>query len=89
MWSGEVLVHRDEHQSVLVITRLAAKIPMWTKTLLGTDVKHLGFKVTYQKFDEGFWFPVTYGGEFRLKVLFMYSRRIGVSLKTPAFSGRT
>jgi len=85
VWSGEVLVQRDEYQPVLVTTKLAAKVPIWAKTLLGTDIKQLGFKVTYQKFDEGLWFPVTYGGEFRLKVLFMYARRIGVSLQNSGF----
>ncbi len=85
VWTGEVLVQRDEYQPVLVTTKLAAKVPMWAKTLLGTDIKQLGFKITYRKFDEGLWFPVTYGGEFRLKVLFMYSRRIGVSMQNSGF----
>lgn len=53
--------------------------------MLGTDLKQLGFKVTYQKFDEGLWFPVTYGGEFQLKALFLYSRRIGVSMRNSGF----
>ncbi|HYL39261.1 MAG TPA: hypothetical protein VEV17_25300 [Bryobacteraceae bacterium] len=55
------------------------------KAVFGTDVKERGFKVGYQKFDEGLWFPVTYGGEFRLKALFLYSRRIGLSLQNADF----
>jgi hypothetical protein len=45
----------------------------------------LGLKVTYKKFDEGLWFPVTYGGEFKLKALFFYSRRVGLSLENSDF----
>ena len=44
-----------------------------------------GFKVSYQKFDEGLWFPVTCGGEFKLKALFLYSRRAGLSLQNSDF----
>jgi hypothetical protein len=85
IWSGEVLVHREEYQPVLITTRMAAKIPLAVKTLLGTDVQQLGFKVTYNKFDEGLWFPVTYGGEFKLKALFLYARRIGISMQNSGF----
>ncbi len=84
-WAGEVLVQRDEYQPVLITTKLATKVPIVVKTFLGTDIKQLGFKVSYQRFDEGLWFPVTYGGEFKLKVLFMYSRRIGVSMQNSGF----
>jgi hypothetical protein len=54
-------------------------------TLLGTILKGLGFKVTYDKFDEGLWFPVSYGSEFELKALFFYKRRIAVTLKNSDF----
>ena len=70
---------------MLVTTHLAEKIPIWVKTVLGTDVKALGFKVTYKKFDEGLWFPVTYGGEFQFKALFLYSRKVGLSLRNSDF----
>ena len=38
-----------------------------------------------ERFDEGLWFPVTYGGEFKLKALFLYSRRIGISMQNSGF----
>lgn len=85
IWAGEVLVHRQEFQPVLITTRMAAKIPLAVKTLLGTDVQQLGFKVTYQRFDEGLWFPVACGGEFKLKALFLYARRVGISLQNSGF----
>lgn len=84
-WQGEVLVHREEYQPVLITTSLAAKVPLWVKTAFGTDIKHLGFKVTYQKFDEGLWFPVSYGGEFKLRVLFLYGRTVGISMHNTGF----
>ena len=85
VWAGEALIHRDEFQSVLVTTHLAEKIPMWVKAVFGTDVKALGFKVTYKKFADGLWFPVTYGGEFQFKALFLYSRKVGLSLRNSDF----
>ena len=84
-WQGEVLVDCNEYQPVLVTTFLAAHIPVWVKAALGTDVKQLGFKVTYKKFDQGLWFPVSYGGEFQLKVLFLYSRKVSVSMQNSGF----
>lgn len=85
LWAGEVLVERDEYQPVLITTWMAARVPVLIKTLLGTNLQQLGFKVTYQKFDEGLWFPVTYGGEFKLKALFLYACRIGVSMRNSGF----
>ena len=76
---------REEYQPVLITTSLAEKVPIWAKTFLGTDVKQVGFKITYKKFDDGLWFPVTYGGEFKFKALFVYARRVGVSLQNSAF----
>jgi hypothetical protein len=84
-WTGEVLVHRDEYQPVLITSRLAFKVPKWVTVLFGTNVQQLGFKVTYKKFDEGLWFPVNYGGEFKLKALFFYSRRISMSMQNSGF----
>ncbi len=85
IWGGEVLVHRDEFQPVLITSHQVAKVPMLIKTLLGTNVQQLGFKITYKKFDEGLWFPVTYGGEFRFRGVFFYARRVGISLQNSGF----
>jgi len=53
--------------------------------LLGTNLKHLGFKVAYQKFEEGLWFPVSYGGEFKLRAVFFYKRTISLSVTNSGF----
>jgi hypothetical protein len=84
-WKGEVLVSRDDCQPVLVTTRLAHKIPLLVRTALGTNLSGLGFSVRYQKFDDGLWFPVSYGTEFRVRALFFYSRSIVVSLENTGF----
>ena len=85
IWAGEVLVHRSEYQPVLITTHMAAKIPMLVKTLLGTNIQQIGFKLSYQKFDEGLWFPVIYGGEFKFRGLFFYARNVGISLQNSDF----
>jgi hypothetical protein len=84
-WSGELLVDRAEHQPVVITTRLAKDLPLAVKVLLGTNVQRLGFKITYERFDEGVWFPVSYGGEFTLKVVFFYKRNIAVAVKNSDF----
>ena len=85
IWAGEALIDRSEYQPVLVTTHSAFKIPFIVKTALGTNIEHLGFKVTYKKFDEGLWFPVTYGGEMKIRALFFYARRIGISMQNSGF----
>ena len=84
-WAGEVLVDVHEYQPVLVTSWLAKSIPKAVQILLGTNLKHLGFKVAYRKFDEGLWFPVSYGSEFELRGLFFYRRRIALSATNSGF----
>lgn len=85
MWKGEALIDRDEYQPVLITTSMAMKLPLFVKTLLGTDIKGLGFTVAYQKFDGGVWFPVSYGGEFQIKGVFFYRRTMSVSMTNSDF----
>jgi hypothetical protein len=70
---------------VLVTTNLAFGIPMAVKILLGTNIRGLGFSVAYQKFADGVWFPVSYGGEFEVRAVFFYKRSISVSLTNSDF----
>lgn len=84
-WAGEALVSRDDYQPVLISTGMAQKIPLLIRTMLGTNLHGLGFSVRYQKFDEGLWFPVSYGTEFRVHALFFYNRSIVVSLENIGF----
>jgi hypothetical protein len=84
-WEGEALIDQQEFQPVLVTTHLAFKMPVAVRVLLGTNIEHVGFKVTYKKFDEGVWFPVTYGGEFKVRAVFFWARRIGISMQNSDF----
>ncbi len=84
-WRGEVLVDALEYQPLLVTTRLARGVPFLVKTLLGTNLKYLGFSLAYQPAAEGAWFPVSYGGEFEVRALFFFKRGISVSLANSGF----
>lgn len=84
-WAGEILVDVQAYQPVVVTTRLAHPVPFWVKTLLGTNIKHLGFKVEYKKFDEDLWFPVHYGGEFKVVGVFFYRRTMAITLHNSDF----
>jgi hypothetical protein len=84
-WKGDALIDTAECQPVTVTTKFATKIPMAVKVLLGTDIRGLGFAVSYEKFDDGLWFPVSYGGEFHLRAVFFYSRNMSISLANSGF----
>jgi hypothetical protein len=84
-WKGEALIDAEEYQPVMVETELAEKIPGWVKVIFGTDIKGLGFSVSYQKFGDGVWFPVSYGGEFEVRGLFFYKRNISVAMQNKDF----
>jgi hypothetical protein len=84
-WKGEALIDAAEFQPLFVQTSLAPKIPMAVKVLLGTNIKGLGFAVSYQKFEDGVWFPVSYGGEFEVRAVFFYKRKISISMTNADF----
>ena len=84
-WKGEALIDAAEFQPVSVHSKLAFRIPQAVKILLGTDIKGLGFSVTYRKFEDGVWFPVSYGGEFEVRAVFFYKRTISVNLTNTEF----
>ncbi|HTS35498.1 MAG TPA: hypothetical protein VMH04_07505 [Candidatus Solibacter sp.] len=84
-WTGEAYIDTTEFQPVRVFTRLSRRLPFFVRTLLGTDVPGLGFNVTYQREEEGVWFPATFGTEFRLHAVFFINRNISLSLENSAF----
>jgi len=84
-WAGEALIDIDELQPVLVTTHLAKEVPLWVEAVFGTNIRHLGFKVVYRRFEDGLWFPVRYGGEFALRALWFYRRKISIALQNTAF----
>ncbi len=84
-WEGEMLVDRTTLAPVLVVTHQARNVPLVVRTLLGSNVKQFGYKLEYAQMPDGTWFPSRYSGEFSLRVLFGYSRRIAVSAVNSSF----
>jgi hypothetical protein len=84
-WKGQALISKTDFQPMMVTTKLAHGIPLMVRTVLGTSLQGLGFSVEYRKFDDGVWFPVTYGTEFRVRALFFYSRTITVAMTNSDF----
>ena len=84
-WKGEALIDAEEYQPVNVHTDLAWKAPLWLKTVLGTNFRGVGFNVVYQKFADGLWFPVSYGGEFEIRAVFFYKRTFTVAMTNSDF----
>jgi hypothetical protein len=84
-WAGEALIDQGDLTPALITTHLAKGVPLLVKTMLGTNVQQLGFKITYDKFDDNLWFPVNYSGELKLRVLFVYARTISLGLINSEF----
>jgi len=84
-WRGEVLVERNEFQPVLVTSAWTGHVPAAVTIALGTNVRQIGAKITYQRFDKDVWFPVRCGGEMKLRVLFLYARTIAFSATNADF----
>jgi hypothetical protein len=53
--------------------------------MLGTNLRQTGFNITYHRVAENVWFPVSYGSEFRLDVLFGYKRVVTMALTSSGF----
>jgi len=85
IWKGDALIDAVEFQPVSIQTSLAYKMPAAIKVLLGTNITGLGYAITYEKFDDGVWFPVSYGGEFDVRGLFFYKRTVTVSVQNTDF----
>jgi hypothetical protein len=78
-WSGEALIERTEFQPVLLTSSWDCRIPLAVKALLGINVQHIGAKIAFRRFNNEVWFPVSCGGEMKLRILFMYARTIAFS----------
>ena len=84
-WAGEAYIDANDFQPIYVYTKLARKIPLAVRTLLGTDVPGYGYSLRYEKEPGGVWFPKSYGQEFTLHVLFFYNRQVMVSMDNKDF----
>jgi len=89
IWKGEALIDAQEYQPIQVATQMAWKMPMAIRTFLGTNLNGVGFTVSYQKFEDGLWFPVSYGGEFELRAVFLYHRLMTINMTNSDFRRTT
>lgn len=84
-WAGEALIDEQDFEPVLVYTKLSKKLPLFIRGALGTDVPGVGFNVHYRRQQDGAWFPVSFGTEFKIKILFLMKRNISLSLENRNF----
>jgi hypothetical protein len=84
-WAGTAWVDVEELQPVRIQTHLAFKVPWAIRTFLGTNIRQTGFSVSYMRAGPNVWFPVTYGTEFQLNLLWGYKRTITLSMENSGF----
>jgi hypothetical protein len=84
-WAGEAYIDAQEFQPIYVFTKLSRRMPFGVRTFLGTDLPGIGFAVHYRRQDDGVWFPISLGSEFRIRALFFFNRNMTVSLENKAF----
>lgn len=84
-WKGDAYIDSAAFQPVVVRTTMSRKIPFAVRALLGTSLPGLGFTVVYAAEPGGVWFPVNFGTEFKLKVLFFFHREIILSAQNRNF----
>jgi hypothetical protein len=84
-WAGEVYVDSAEFEPVRVFTKLAQRVPLMIRTLLGIDLPGVGFDVVYQRQPDGVWFPATLATEFQIRAAFVINRQVSVLLENSAF----
>jgi len=84
-WKGDAYIDIQSFQPVVVRTVMSRKVPLAVRTLLGTNVPGLGFSIVYAAQPDGVWFPVNFGTEFRLRILFFFSREITINAENHDF----
>ncbi len=84
-WKGDAYIDVGTFQPVVVSTAMARKVPIAVRTLLGTNVPGLGLTIVYAPQPDGVWFPVSLGTEFKLHVLFFFSRQIIIDAQNRSF----
>jgi hypothetical protein len=84
-WAGEAFIDEDEFEPIYVFTKLSRRIPFGVRTMLGTDLPGIGFAVHYRRQEDGVWFPTSLGSEFRIHVLFFFTRNMSISMENKSF----
>jgi PIN domain nuclease of toxin-antitoxin system len=88
-WKGDAYIDTTAYQPVLVRTKMSRQIPFAVRTLLGTSLPNLGFTVIYapEPADKpgAIWFPISFGTEFKLHILFFLNREITLNVENRNF----
>lgn len=84
-WKGDAYIDTTAYEPVVVRTTMSRKIPFAVRAMLGTSLPGLGFTVIYAPEPGGVWFPVSFGTEFKLKVLFFFHRELILSAQNRDF----
>lgn len=83
-WAGEADIDVADLEPVRVYTRLSRPIPFLIRKFL-VDLPGVGFDVQYARQPDGVWFPVSFGTEFRVRVVMFWARNIIVSMSNSDF----
>jgi len=94
-WKGDAWIDATAFQPVVVRTAMSKKLPFAVRALMGINLPGLGFTATFApqptpraddpEATKPLWFPESFGTEFKLKILFFFSREIVVSVANRDF----
>ena len=92
-WKGDAWIDTTAFQPVVIRTALSRNLPLGVRVLLGTNVPGIGFTVIYApqpanqpgQESEPVWFPISFGSEFKIHVLFFFSREMVISAENRDF----
>jgi hypothetical protein len=80
-WAGEAFVDAGDFQPIRVFTKLSRRVPVFAHNVMGTNLSGFGYELDYRRQDGGTWFPVTYGAEYELCLVFRVHRNISISME--------
>ncbi len=83
-WAGEAYIDAADFEPVRVYTKLSRPIPFLIRKFL-VDLPGVGFDVEYSRQPDGVWFPVSFGTEFRIRVVMFWARNIIISMSNGDF----
>jgi hypothetical protein len=88
-WKGDAYIDTTAYQPVVVRTKMSRQIPFAVRTLLGTSLPNLGFTVIYapepSDKPDAIWFPISFGTEFKMHILFFLNREITLNVENRNF----
>ncbi|HEX4156315.1 MAG TPA: hypothetical protein VHY48_11935 [Acidobacteriaceae bacterium] len=98
LWKGDAWIDTASFEPVVIRTAMSRNIPLAVRLMLGTNVPGLGFTIIYapqpdapqpesqsKSQPDAVWFPVSFGSEFKIHVLFLFSRQIVISAENRDF----